>query len=96
MEILVRRAMLIESAHAHSPGNPDYSHGSDFMGLGEQTGGALVSPGLLKLAVSKASERTQIMKEKRKMAEELRLRKSTENPKPGKGEGKGKAGRGKA
>eukprot|EP00971_Amphidinium_carterae_P219605 4360073-Amphidinium_carterae.1 len=94
MEILARRAMLIESAHVHSPGNPDYSHGSDFMGLGEQRGGALVSPGLLKLAASKASERTQIMKEKRKMAEELRLRKPTQSPKQGKGEGRAKqAGR---
>eukprot|EP00971_Amphidinium_carterae_P340415 6478747-Amphidinium_carterae.2 len=91
MEILVRRAMLIESAHSHSPGNPDYSHGSDFMGLGEQRGGALVNPSLLKMAASKATERTQIMKERRKMAEELRLRKAGPNPK-GKGEGKGAGG----
>eukprot|EP00971_Amphidinium_carterae_P169288 3354109-Amphidinium_carterae.1 len=92
MEMLVRRAMLIESAHSHSPGNPDYSHGSDFMGLGEQRGGALVNPGLLKLAASKATERTQIMKERRKMAEELRLRKNAQTPKGKGGEGKGAGG----
>eukprot|EP00971_Amphidinium_carterae_P214023 4247426-Amphidinium_carterae.2 len=90
MEMLVRRAMLIESAHSHSPGNPDYSHGSDFMGLGEQRGGALVNPSLLKMAASKATERTQVMKERRKMAEELRLRTNPQNPKSDKGEGKGK------
>eukprot|EP00971_Amphidinium_carterae_P216646 4300776-Amphidinium_carterae.1 len=64
-----------------------------FMGLGdlEQRGGALVNPGLLKLAASKASERTQILKERRKIAEELRLRKNPGAPK-GKGDGKNAGG----
>ena len=43
------------------------------MGWGIKWGGALVMPGLSRLAATKASERTSVLKEKRKFAEEMRL-----------------------
>ena len=73
-EILCRRAQLIEAAHSFSPSNPDYSGAEDFMGWGVQRGGALVAPALSRMAAGKASERSSIMKEKRKLMEETRLR----------------------
>ncbi len=90
-ELLARRAQVIESAHSFSAANPDYSHAEDMMGWGIQKGGALVSPALTRFAASKAAERSSILKEKRKFAEEMRLRK----PASGKGAEKGAgAGRG--
>ena len=104
-EILCRRAQLIEAAHSYSPSNPGYSGAEDFMGWGVQRGGALVAPALSRMAAGKASERSNIMKEKRKLMEEIRLKRPApawtprtkvkpdgEDPK-GKGRGK-KAGAG--
>ena len=76
---------MIESAHAFSASNPDYTLAEDMMGWGIQKGGALVSPALTRFAANKAAERSSIMKEKRKFAEEMRLRK----PGGGKGGEKG-------
>ena len=84
-ELLARRAQVIESAHAFSASNPDYTHAEDMMGWGIQKGGALVSPALIRFAANKAAERSSILKEKRKFAEEMRLRK----PRGGKGGEKG-------
>ena len=97
-EILARRAQLIEAAHSYSPGNPDYSNAEDFMGWGVQRGGALVAPVLSKMAAGKAAERSSIMKEKRKLMEEIRLKRPTPGPNgypkgdAYKGDGKGKKG----
>jgi len=88
-ELLARRAQVIESAHEYNPSNPDYTHANDMMGWGVQKGGALVSPALTKHAAGRAAERSSILKEKRKYAEEMRLRRPT--PKP-KGTEKGAAG----
>ena len=100
-EILARRAQLIEAAHSYSPGNPDYSNAEDFMGWGVQRGGALVAPVLSKMAAGKAAERSSVMKEKRKLMEEIRLKRPITTP-PGPGpkadpkskgvDGKGKKG----
>ena len=87
-ELLIRRAQVIEAAHAASGSNPDYTHAEDMMGWGVQRGGALVSPLLTRHAATKAAERSSILKEKRKYAEEMRLKKT---PK-GKGKGDGPAG----
>ncbi len=84
-ELLARRAQVIESAHAFNASNPDSSHAEDMMGWGVQKGGALVAPTLTRHAAARAAERAVILKEKRKFAEEMRLRKPG-----GKGSGKGK------
>ena len=73
-EILCRRAQLIEAAHSYSPSNPDYSGAEDFMGWGVQRGGALIAPALSRMAAGKSAEKSSIMKEKRKLMEETRLR----------------------
>ena len=85
-EILLRRAQVIESAHAYNPSNPDYGHAEDFMGWGVQRGGALVAPALTRHAATRASERSSVLKEQRKYMEELRLRAPPKRPK-GKGKG---------
>ncbi len=46
------------------------------MGWGQQRGGALVAPQLSKFAAERAKERASILKEQRKYAEEMRLKKS--------------------
>ena len=91
-ELLARRAQVIEAAHAYNPSNPDYGHAEDMMGWGIQRGGALVMPGLSRLAATKASERTSVLKEKRRFAEDMRLSKGRGKDK---GQDKGQAGKGK-
>ena len=90
-ELLCRRAQVIEQAHATNPSNPDYAHAEDFMGWGIQRGGAIVAPSLTRHAANKAGERSNIMKEQRKLLEELRLRRPPKGPK-GKGKGQAEAG----
>ena len=93
-ELLARRAQVIEEAHAVSPTNPDYSHAEDMMGWGVQRGGALVAPSLTRRAAQRASERSSILKENRKLQEEVRLRKGGRGGGDGDGRGRG-SGRGK-
>ena len=93
-ELLAKRMQCIEAAHMHSPSNPDYSMSEDIMGWGPQRGAALVAPSTLKYASDKARDRAAILKEGRKLAEELKLRKSPlkapKGPKGGhKGDSKG-------
>jgi hypothetical protein len=84
-ELLIRRAQVIEAAHSLNAASPDYSHAEDMMGWGVQRGGALVAPTLSRHTAAKAAERSCLLKEKRKHAEEMRLRK------PPKGSAKGTA-----
>jgi hypothetical protein len=84
-ELVIRRAQVIEAAHSYNAAIPDYSHAEDMMGWGVQRGGALVAPTLSRHTAAKAAERSCLLKEKRKYAEEMRLRK------PGKGNAKGTA-----
>ena len=74
-ELLIRRAQVIESAHAYNPSSPDYSHSEDYMGWGVQRGGALVCPGLSKHAAARAAERSNLLRENRRFAEEMCLQK---------------------
>ena len=74
-ELICRRVQVIEAAHAFSGANPDYTSAEDMMGWGVQRGGALVSPALTRHAANRASERTAVLKERRKFAEEMRLKK---------------------
>jgi hypothetical protein len=89
-ELLIRRAQVIENAHALNPSNPEYGPADDLMGWGVQRGGALVAPSLSKHAAAKATERYSVIREQRKFAEEMRLKKVPARQ-PGKGSGKGNA-----
>ncbi|CAK0906068.1 unnamed protein product, partial [Prorocentrum cordatum] len=73
-ELLGRRLQLIEQAHVHNPSNPDYSNSDDFMGWGVQRGAALVAPSIKKRAADAARDRAAVLKEGRKLEEEIRLR----------------------
>jgi hypothetical protein len=95
VEILLRRAQLIESAHAINPSNPDYSNAEVFMGWGVQRGGALVAPQLSKHAAQKVGERATFMKEQRRYMEEMRLKKPTNRPSPPNANPKAKGKKGK-
>jgi hypothetical protein len=86
--LLAHRAQEIKRAHAFSTTTPDYSRAEGMMGWGIQQGGALVSPALTRCVASRAAERSSILKEQRKYAEEMRLRR----PGSGKGGGEGNVG----
>ncbi|CAK0874147.1 unnamed protein product, partial [Prorocentrum cordatum] len=73
-ELLGRRLQLIEQAHVYNPSNPDYSNSDDFMGWGVQRGAALVAPSIKKRAADAARDRAAVLKEGRKLEEEIRLR----------------------
>ena len=95
MELLGRRAQVIEAAHAHNPSNPDYSMAEAFMGWGVQRGGALVAPQLTRMAATKAREKSEMMKETRKMQEEMRLRRPAQSGDEGSGDSSRGRGRGR-
>ncbi len=59
------------------------------MGWGAQKGAALVAPVVQRLAADKAKDKVAILKEQRKFAEEMRLRRTKATPDPTKGKGKG-------
>ncbi|CAK0825859.1 unnamed protein product, partial [Prorocentrum cordatum] len=73
-ELLGRRLQLIEQAHVYNPSNPDYSNSDDFMGWGVQRGAALVAPSIKRRAGDAARDRAAVLKEGRKLEEEIRLR----------------------
>ena len=89
-EMLGRRLQVIELAHAHSGSNADYTAADDLMGWRPQRGAALVAPAALRHAASKAKEKAGVMKERRKLGEEIELR--AKQPKGPKGNTKGKKG----
>ena len=92
--------MLLDEAFS-SEGGADFSMSDDWMGMSTRPDGALVAPGLLQSVSRKQAEKNAIAKERRKAAEERRLRSrhgggddgppGPHKDKPAKGPGKGKA-----
>ena len=92
--------MLLEEAFS-SEGGAHFSMSHDWMGMSTRPGGALVAPGLLQTVSGKQAEKNAIAKERRKAAEERRLRSrhgggddgpsGPHKDKPGKGPGNDKA-----
>ena len=80
---------MIESARANSPGNADYARADDMMSRGVTKGVALAAPTLARRVAARAAERSSILKERRKYAEEMHLPRV---PKKLKGGGKGDGG----
>ena len=68
VEILCRRAQLIESAFELSKDGktPDFFHAEDMMGLSNQQSGAVVSSSLERATAERLKARAEIAKEVRK------------------------------
>ena len=84
-ELLVRRLQLIEAAHQHNPGNPDYTGARFFMGDTGIFQGSLVDPALTEHVSERLKADSKVMKERRLAREEQTLRVK----KGGKGNSKG-------
>jgi hypothetical protein len=73
-ELLVRRLQLIEAAHMHNPGNPDYTGSRFFMGDTGIYQGSLVDPALTEHVSERLKQDSKVMKERRLAREEQSLR----------------------
>ena len=73
-ELMVRRLQLIEAAHQHNPGNPDYTGARHFMGETGMHQGALIAPELTSHVSDRLQAEAKIMKECRVAKEEQALR----------------------
>lgn len=69
MELICRRRQLISDAHANGPGAPSYLGAEHYMGQTYKQGGGIVVPALTDFVAKKMQAQSQIMKEKRKLAE---------------------------
>lgn len=69
MELLCRRRQLISDAHANGGGAPSYLGAEHYMGQTCKQGGGIVVPALTDFVAKKMQAQSQIMKEKRKLAE---------------------------
>ena len=77
-ERLIRRMQLIEEQHRQklgetraAKGNKDMSSSiaEHFSGRPQMSGGAIISPALIKYAAEKATQQNEILKQQRKVAE---------------------------
>ena len=67
VEVLMRRAQLIESAFEMSKGGaPDFFHADDMMGLHDKSSGVVVAPSLERATAERLKVRAEIAKEIRK------------------------------
>ena len=69
MELVCRRRQLISDAHANTPGAPSYTVAEHYMGQTYKQGGGIVVPALTDFVAKKMQAQSQILKEKRKLAE---------------------------
>jgi hypothetical protein len=68
-ELLVRRKQLIAEAHQFNPSNPSYEGAEFWMGSRYKSGGAIVVPALTEHVAKQLQAESQILKERRKLAE---------------------------
>ena len=69
VELICRRRQLIADAHASSPGQPSYVGAEHYLGDTYKAGGGIVVPALTDYVSRKMQAQSQILKEKRKLAE---------------------------
>ena len=69
VELICRRRQLIADAHASSPGQPSYLGAEHYLGDTYKAGGGIVVPALTDYVSRKMQAQSQILKEKRKLAE---------------------------
>ena len=68
-ELLVRRKQLIAEAHQFNPSNLSYEGAEFWMGSRYKSGGAIVVPALTEHVAKQLQAESQILKERRKLAE---------------------------
>eukprot|EP00438_Fugacium_kawagutii_P026192 Skav206687 [mRNA] locus=scaffold1764:19776:25916:+ [translate_table: standard] len=68
-ELLVRRKQLIAEAHQYNPASPSYEGAEHYMGSRLKAGGAVIVPSLTDHVAKQLQAESQIMKERRKLAE---------------------------
>lgn len=83
-ELLVRRLQLIEAAHLHNPGNPDYTGARYYLGDTGMQAGTIVAPELTRHVSEALKSDSKVMKEARIAREEQTHRRDKK-----KGGGKG-------
>ena len=81
MELVCRRRQLISDAHSSSPGAPSYTGAEDYLGQTYKHGGGIVVPALTDFVSKKMQAQSQILKERRKLAEAKITKKGNPNPK---------------
>ena len=82
IELVCRRRQLLADAHSNSPGVPSYLGAEHYLGETYKMGGGIVVPSLTEHVSRKMQAQSQIMKEKRKLAEAAKGGKKG-NPKDG-------------
>lgn len=81
MELVCRRRQLISDAHSSSPGAPSYTGAEHYLGQTYKHGGGIVVPALTDFVSKKMQAQSQILKERRKLAEAKITKKGNPNPK---------------
>lgn len=81
IELVCRRRQLLADAHSNSPGAPSYLGAEHYLGETYKMGGGIVVPALTDHVSKKMQAQSQIMKEKRKLAEATKG--GGKPPKPG-------------
>lgn len=86
MELVCRRRQLLADAHSNSPGAPSYLGAEHYLGETYKMGGGIVVPALTDHVSKKMQAQSQIMKEKRQLAEATKGggKKGPKAPPPGK------------
>ena len=87
LEIVGRRLILLEEAHAMDPSQPSFEGWEHWLGLGERRAGILIPPELSRHVAKKVGYESTVAKERRKAKEEKRLGKHPPKDKKGKGKG---------
>lgn len=89
MELVARRRQLIAQAHALNPASPSYDGADLFLGNQYRAGGGIVVPALRDHVSKGMQAESQILKERRKLAEN---RGAGRGSNPPKGDSKGRGG----
>ena len=90
MELVVRRRQLIAQAHALNPASPSYDGADLFLGNQYRAGGGIVVPALKEHVSKGLQAESQILKERRKLAEARGSGSGKGGGGPGKSDGKGR------
>ena len=85
LEIVSRRLIFLEEAHAMDPGQPSFEGWERWLGLGERRAGILLPPELSRHVAKRVGDESAVAKERRKAKEEKRLGKHPPKDKKGNG-----------
>ena len=89
MELIARRRQLIAQAHSLNPSVPSYDGADLFLGNQYRAGGGIVVPALRDHVSKGMQAESQILKERRKLAENRGAGRGSNQPPKGDGKGRG-------